>query len=70
MGFQIGNYTQVQCPIFPHNKSLSNEPQASNEISSDRFKSFWRVFQADGAAYLKTFDPSSVRAIGTNKNIL
>ena len=43
----LRNQTQGQFKMLPHSRSFSNEPTESN----DNFKSFWRVFQAEGAAY-------------------
>ena len=37
---------------------------STTEISSDKFRSFWKWFQDEGAAYLKAFLSSSVLTLG------
>ena len=63
--FESKGLTKVKFLVCLQN--LANKADSDSEFSSDSFKAFWRLFQADGAAFLKAFIPSSACALGTRK---
>lgn len=46
-------------------QSFKGNINSNRATRSDRFRSFWRLFQEEGAACLQAFLPNSVGTVGT-----